>query len=288
MKTVSGLRVLSLIVVLVLTAAATSSPGFAQSTLEEIQKRGKLLAGVRYDFPPNGYIDIQGNHIGFGPDIAREFAKHLGVGIEFVQVTSKNRIPLLLNRQIDADIGATTPNKTRDEVIDFSYTYVVDRGVIMVRQGDSIDPEDYFNTDKIVGTTQGSNLFGLWKDHSPAANMKQYQEYPEVVIALAQGKIDVMPVPESTALELIEKLGDRASNIAVGGTFFRDPLAIGVRENDSNWRDWVNWALQRMWADGTFQKIYKKHYKMEPSFRLGDAGWLQPRYERIAKKNDPW
>lgn len=290
MKTASRLQVLSLVVTAVLPLMAAAVPGaaFAQSTLEEIQKRGKFLAGVRFDIPPVGYVDGQGANVGFGPDLARSLAERLGVEVQFVQVTSKNRIPLLLNGQIDADIGTTTPTKTRDEVIDFSYTYIVNQGIIMVREGESLDPKDYFNTEKVVGTLQGSNLFNVWKEHSPDAKMKQYQELPELVVALSQSKIDVMPLDEASARNVIEKLGDRAQNIAIGGAFYRDPMAIGLRENDSDWRDWVNWALQRMWADGSFQELYKKHYASEPPFKLGDGGWLQQGYEKIAKENDPW
>lgn len=270
------------------TLLAAPAPSLAQSTLKEIQKRGKLLAGVRFDIPPNGYLNVRGEHVGFGPDIARELARHLGVDVEFVQTTSKNRIPLLLNGQIDADIGPTTPTKTRDEVIDFSHTYVMDQVVIMVRKGDSTDPESYFNTDKTVGVLQGSFLLDLWKAHSQNATFKEYQEFPELVIALAQGKVDVVPGPLTTVHDLIEKLGERAEGLAVGGVFFEDPQAIGLRENDSDWRDWVNWALQRMWAEGTFQELYKKHYRTEPPFHLWENNRLQPGYEKVAKKNDPW
>ena len=271
-----------------LAAAGPSAPAHAQSTLEKIQERGKLLAGVRFDVPPNGFIDTQGNNIGFGPDLAREMAKRLGVEVEFVQVTSKNRIPLLLNGQIDADIGTTTPTKARDEVVDFSHVYVVDQARIMVRKGASTDPQDYFNTDVAVGGMQGSFYIDLWKQHSPGANMKEYQEFPDVVVALIQGKVDVVPTNKLNAYEIIEKLGARAENIEVGGPFFEDFMAIGLRENDSDWRDWVNWALQRMWGDGTYQALYLKHYKTEPAFELGDAGRLQPGYEKVAKENDYW
>src|SRR3546814_7797012 len=79
---------------------------------------------------------------------------------------SKNRIPLLQSGQIDADIGTTTPTKTRDEVIDFSYVYVVDPTLILVRKGDSTDPADYFDSDRVVGALQGSFYVALWKQHA--------------------------------------------------------------------------------------------------------------------------
>jgi polar amino acid transport system substrate-binding protein len=278
---------LSFLIVLGLAMAA-ASPGHAESTLEQIKQRGKLLAGVRFDLPPNGFVDANGNNVGFGPDIAREMARHLGVEVEFIQTTSKTRIPLLIGGQIDAEFGATTPTKARDEAVDFSFAYNLEQAVILVRKGHATDPAAYFNGDKIVGSLQGSYFIDLWKQHSPNANIKEYQEFPELVVALAQGKVDVVPTVEFQARDLIGKLGERANDVVVGGVFSQDPQAIVLRENDSDLRDWVNWALQRMWADGTFQEIYKKHYHAIPPFQLGDGGRLQPGYDEVAKENDPW
>ena len=81
----------------------------ANTQISKILKRGKLLAGVRFDFRPAGYVDETGKNVGFGVDIAREFAKHLGVTVEFVQSTSQTRVPLLQNGMIDAEFGVTTP-----------------------------------------------------------------------------------------------------------------------------------------------------------------------------------
>ena len=39
----------------------------AQSTLETVKKRGKLIAGVKTDFPPFGYVDAGGKNLGFFP-----------------------------------------------------------------------------------------------------------------------------------------------------------------------------------------------------------------------------
>lgn len=58
------------------------------STLDAIMKRGHLLAGARYDYPPGSFADAQGVVQGYGPDVAREFGKHLGVEVKFVQTTS--------------------------------------------------------------------------------------------------------------------------------------------------------------------------------------------------------
>src|SRR5688500_10626825 len=72
------------------------SLGYAQelkSTLSAVRERGKLLAGVRFDYPPFGTIDKDGKPVGYGIDVAKAMAEKLGVGIEFIQTTSQNRIP---------------------------------------------------------------------------------------------------------------------------------------------------------------------------------------------------
>ncbi|MSO93328.1 MAG: transporter substrate-binding domain-containing protein, partial [Rhodospirillales bacterium] len=172
----------------------------------------------------------------------------------------------------------------------FSYSYVLDRSTIVVREGMSKNPEDYYKNDKVVvGAIQGSNFVQLWKDRAPNANMKLYQEYPDLMIALAQGKVDLMVVSEITGLDLIEKLGERAKGVVMGNPFLYDPQAIGLPQNDSKWRNWVNWALQRMWAEGILQTLYKTHYKVDPPFFPWENAQLQPRVLEVGDaKFDMW
>lgn len=292
----SMMKVLGLAAVLAsacVLGSSISTPVEAQqqptSRLDQILQRGKLLAGVRFDFPPAGYVDKDGKNVGFGVDIAKEFARRLGVEVEFVQSKSNTRIPLIQNGNIDAEFGATVPTKPRDEVVDFSITYIWDRSVIVVREGTSKNPDDYHNTDKIIGAIQGADFVQHWLAKSPKANMRYYQEYPEVIVALAQGKVDLALTAEFQAIELIEKLGDRVKGVVVGGAYLSDPSAIVLPENDSKWRDWVNWGLQRLWAEGTFQRLYKQHFKIDPPFHIWENNQLQPRVNEIGDpKRDPW
>ncbi|MER8785494.1 transporter substrate-binding domain-containing protein [Mesorhizobium sp. M1006] len=104
------------------------------STLDAIQKRGHLLAGARYDYPPGSFAHAQGVVQGYGPDVARGFAKHLGVECKLVQTTTQTPIPLLPNGQIDAEFGPTTNSRVRGEVVDFSLIWNTERALILVRK----------------------------------------------------------------------------------------------------------------------------------------------------------
>ena len=255
----------------------------AESTMKTVLDRGQLLAGITYDSPPSGYLDAQGNVMGYCTDVARYMAKRLGVTIQFVQITAATRVPLLRTNRIDAEFGITTPQKVRNEVVDFSLAYIWDNAVLLVRDGTSTNLADYKNAEKTIGATQGNGFIDNWKKESPNAKIKEYREEADVVAALKNGAVDAYLANQFNAVRF-----GKSGGLAVSVPWKESPDAIMVRQDDSKWRNWIDWALQRMWAEGTLQKLYAKWYGIEPNFRLGDNGELQQRVTEIAEKDDPW
>ena len=77
-----------------LTALGAVLPALAaESTLDVVKKRGTLIAGVRYDTPPFGYVDKDGKVVGVDIEIVKYLANKLGVKLELIQVTAKTRDP---------------------------------------------------------------------------------------------------------------------------------------------------------------------------------------------------
>jgi polar amino acid transport system substrate-binding protein len=278
---ISVRRTLLLLASLLLLAAAGAAE--ADTTLHTVLQRGKLIAGITFDAPPDGYVDGQGHILGYCADVARYMAKRLGVGVEFVQVTAASRVPLLQTSRIDAEFGITTPQKIRNEVVDFTYSYIWDNTVLLVREGSSTNPADYIGSEKIMGSTQGNGDVDNWKKKSPNANFKLFREETDVVLALKKGDVDADVSSEFNAVRFAKSGG-----LTVTPIWKTSPDAIMVRQDDSKWRNWLNWALQRMWAEGTLQKLYVKWYGIEPSFQLGDNREIQQRVLEIGETDDPW
>ncbi len=263
--------------------ALTAGAAHADSTLQTVLKRGQFLAGIVQDSPPSGFLDAQGHQIGYCADVARYLAKRLGVTLQFVPVTAASRTPLLTTGRIDAEVAVTTPNKVRNEVVDFTYSYIWDNAVLLVRAGDSVKITDYQNPTKVIGSTQGNGFVDRWKALSPNAKFKLYPDEPSVVIALKKGDVDTYLSNELAAVRFMKSGG-----MALSAPWTNSPDAIMVRQDDSKWRNWLNWALQRMWIEGTLQKLYVKWYGVEPSFSLGDYGQMQVRVMEFGKSDDPW
>jgi len=269
MNTISKLKCMFAMTVVVLALGADRS--YAESTLEKIKRTGVFLAGIRPDAPPFGSLDNAGNPVGFGPEMSKKFAEKLGVQVKYVHVTSAARIPMLQNGTIDADVGLTTPTKQRNEQIDFTTPYVWQSMVLLVKKGSSVKIADY-GPPKKISTTQGSSSADYVKQVLPNAQLVLFQDNNDVALSLFQGKVDAAALLMDHARALAAKNPD----FIVSEKFAVDPIAIGVRQDDSKWLNWLNFTMQEMWQTGEFQAIYAKHFGEQPDWQMWSAYRLQP------------
>ncbi len=58
-----------------------------ESTLDVVKKRGTLIAGVKNDYPPAGYLNSNGDWVGLDVDMAKYIAKKLGVKLQMEAVS---------------------------------------------------------------------------------------------------------------------------------------------------------------------------------------------------------
>ena len=92
--------------------------------LSLIKARGKVIIGVKNDYQPWAYIDINNQLAGFEIDLAQLIAKKLGVELQLAVVNSSNRIAKLLNGEIDiilATMGDTSARREQVGIIDPGY-----------------------------------------------------------------------------------------------------------------------------------------------------------------------
>ena len=84
--------------------------GTAFADLNEILDAGKVRIAVPESFAPFGSLGADGEHEGFDVDVAKLIAEDLGVELEIVPVTSKQRIPYLETDKVDLVISSMGAN----------------------------------------------------------------------------------------------------------------------------------------------------------------------------------
>ena len=91
-----------------LLAATTFATSALAVTPEELKAKGTATIGVQMDQFPWGFIDQNGQNDGFDIEIAKMIAKELGVEVKFERITGQNRIPLLVNGNVDFLVPSMT------------------------------------------------------------------------------------------------------------------------------------------------------------------------------------
>ena len=81
-------------------AGGTEAESTVQTDMEYVKEKGTLVVGIT-EFAPMDYRDENGEWIGFDADLAKEFAKHIGVNVEFVLIDWNNKIFELDGKTID-------------------------------------------------------------------------------------------------------------------------------------------------------------------------------------------
>ena len=99
--------------------------------MEAVKEKGKLVVGIT-DFAPMDYQDENGNWIGFDADMAKAFAKYLGVEVEFVEINWDNKIMELNGKNIDCVWNGMTLTDEVKAAMDCSTPYCNNAQVIVV------------------------------------------------------------------------------------------------------------------------------------------------------------
>ncbi len=115
-----------------LTLACRLEPTFAPGTyMDRLQKRERIVIGVKYDIPRFGFLNPRTNEVeGFDVDLGKAIAKRLGVRAEFVEAISGNRIPFLQQDKVDLIISTMTIDEERKALINFFVPSSVGTGYV--------------------------------------------------------------------------------------------------------------------------------------------------------------
>lgn len=236
------------------------SAAWAQdSALAAAKKRGRLIIGVKYDYPPYGFVSEKKEVVGLEPDMAREFASYLfgsHSAVEFVEVTSANRIPFLATGKIDFILATMTITPERAKTIAFSDPYY-NGGITIMVPKDTTDINKMADlSGKRVIVTQGSTSDVAVSKLSPAPRqILKFVHITECFSALQAGRADAF-VQDIT---ILKPFADRNPNFkVVGGLYNEEVWGIGLRKDDRETLEWVNASLRRLRESGKFDELVKK------------------------------
>jgi polar amino acid transport system substrate-binding protein len=236
------------------SASATKFPPLPA----EVKNRHRWLIGVKCDFPPFGYIDVQGNNGGYEVDIARRFAV-LAFGrpnrISLTCVTTASRIPTLTAGRVDMILSTLTWNASRAQQIDFSSPHYSATGRLLVPNSSPINSTKDLGG-KTVVTTRGS-VYSTWmRNCFKSTNLLEVDGTAAAVQAVKNGQADTFMFDDAFVLGVATQ--DRDLKLT-NDRFLAIPWGIGIRKGDTATLNWVNAAIAYMKKRNEFTAILKRN-----------------------------
>lgn len=228
-------------------------------TLDKITQRGKLIVGVRNDTAPFGFVDKNGNIVGYDIDLARIVAKSLlndENKLELVPVTASNRIMKLNAGEVDMLIATMSITSQRQQILDFSAPYHVAGQAILVKNtSKATNLRDFVGKKLIIvfGSTSENNL----RTNVPEIDVLGFKNYQDAFNALKSGKADGIVADDTILYNLASK--DKSVKI-LPKRYSQEPYAIALRKENESARLLKNldYTIENLQSSGKLNKMSAK------------------------------
>jgi len=246
------------------TATTTGKPTFAAgTTMANLQAKGKIVVGVKFDQPGLGQKNPTTNKVeGFDVEIAKQIALGIFGGnindieskIDFKESTTPNREAFIENGTVDMVVATYTINDARKQRIDFAGPYYVAGQDIMVKVSDnSIKGVNDLNGKKTC-SVRNSTPAATVKRLAPQADLTEFDQYSDCVQALRDGRVQSVTTDNSILLGFVNSSPTEFK--IVGNKFTEEPYGIGVKRGDDAFRNFINDRLEAIYANGEWAKLF--------------------------------
>lgn len=256
---VSRTKILSGLVAILLATSYTTTADAA--TPDEIRAKGIATIGVQMDQFPWGFIDQNGESDGFDIEIAKLIADELDVKVKFERITGQNRIPLLVNGNVDFLVPSMTITEERARVIQYVIPYSSNDVTVWAKKDAAIKANEDLG-EYVIGVNRGSVFEPiLTKAAPPNTKIKRFDDDATTVQALLSGQVDAILGSITYGL-VIDKTGHSAEygrKYKVADNY----QGMAVRKGDNEMLAYLTDFVNRRAADGTLDKLYKKWIGVE-------------------------
>ncbi len=257
--------------VLLSTAAAAQTGGEGLSpTLANIKKEHVVRLGYRESSPPFSFMDPSSRPIGYSLELCEAIVDEIGIEvddanlrIEYVKVTSDDRIPAVMQNKIDLECGSTTANAERAKQVAFSPLMFVAGTKLMVPKTSTVStPKDLQGKTVVVtkGTTNEQAMHAVDKKFSLQLNLVTSPDHEQSYQMLVEGKADAFATDDILLYGLIARHKAQDRYKVVGDYLSYDPYGIMFRKGEPQLAGVVERAFRKLGSNRDLIPLYNKWF----------------------------
>ena len=226
------------------------------SDSEYVKEKGKLVVGMT-EFKPMDYKENGSDEwIGFDADMAKAFAKSLGVEVEFVEINWDNKVFELKNKSVDCLWNGMTITEDIKKMTSPTAPYCNNAQVIVVPK----DKADKYKTAEACKDLKFAVETGSAGEAAVKAlgyKMTALETQADALMEVASGTSDACVIDLLMAGAMIGE-GTSYEKLTYTVSLTTEEYGVAFRKN-SDLTEKLNQFFKDSYADGSMMKIAKKY-----------------------------
>ena len=242
-------KIFALVLALAMMLTLCACGGDKDTSLEDVQKAGKLTIATSPDFPPFESLG-SGNVVeGIEIDILNAICAELGVELVIEQMDFDSVLPGVQAGKYDVGVSGITVTEDRLENADFSSVYFLASQAIVVMPDSPITCKADLEG-KTISVQTGTTA----EDYCMAEGyeVQAFQANNDAASALTTGKVDAWVVDNEVALAFAADMG----LVVLDEAMTSEPYAFAFEKGSTALVEAFNAVLDKMLADGSVEAIF--------------------------------
>jgi glutamate/aspartate transport system substrate-binding protein len=256
-----------------LTTAATAQNDGSEGlspTLANIKNTHVVRLGYRESSPPFSFLDQANRPIGYSLELCEAIVDEIGVEvddphlrIEYVKVTSDDRIAAVVQNKIDLECGSTTANAERAKQVAFSPLMFVAGTKLMVPKASAISaPKDLQGKTVVVtkGTTNEQAMHAVDTKFALGLTIVVSPDHEQSYQMLVDGKADAFATDDILLYGLIARHKSQDKFRVTGDYLSYDPYGIMFRKGEPQLAAVVERTFRKLGSNRDLIPLYNKWF----------------------------
>lgn len=244
---------------------STSQPSeLSQERWLDIENRQQLLIGLCPDLPGMGCWNAEGSTFeGFEAELARCLTQELMGVVDRATcspVTPGERIPRVVQGELDMVLSQLTITPERLEIVDFSDPYLVAYEAVLVAESSPIQNLEDLRG-KTVAVAEDTASFHRYTKLHPEIHLVTTPKESDGIHLLLAGTVDGVANDNVNLEGLLATMPKtdvaQLRKIDVSSSFDPKPFGVCLRKGSPIFRSKLNQAIAKLKANGTIDQLFR-------------------------------
>jgi ABC-type amino acid transport substrate-binding protein len=273
MRLIAGRPIWGLLLAAWLPAATALAQGGSEGlspTLARIKNAHVVHLGYRESSPPFSFLDQANRPIGYSLELCEAIVDEIStevddpdLKIDYVKVTSDDRIAAVLQGKIDLECGSTTANAERAKQVAFSPLMFVAGTKLMVPKASAINAATDLKGKTVVvtkGTTNEQAMHNVDKKLSLGLTIVTAPDHEQSYQMLTDGKADAFATDDILLYGLIARHKSQDKFRVAGDYLSYDPYGIMFAKGEPQLAAVVERAFRKLGTNHDLIPLYNKWF----------------------------